>query len=94
MSRTTQWLRDAWAELILLRGGACEECGTFLGLEFAHVKKTKVNGMGRGKWRRYYDVVRHPRSYRLLCSRCHDRMDGRKARQRQADLPKWWRLGY
>lgn len=46
-------------------------------LQFAHIKKTKLNGMGRGINHRYYDIKNNPDSYILICKEQHDKMDGR-----------------
>lgn len=44
-------------------------------LQFAHVKRTKLNGRGRGRKERYYDVVKNPDCYILLTKDCHKRFD-------------------
>lgn len=58
-------------------GGVCqnEDCGSVLGLEFAHVKPTGLNGRGRGTPQRVHDIKRNPTHYRLLCRRCHMALD-------------------
>lgn len=58
----------------------CAGCGAsaegFLGdCQFAHVQPTELRGRSRGWERRYLDVLRHPASYRLLCTRCHNHHD-------------------
>ncbi|MCJ7608161.1 hypothetical protein MUP00_00625 [Candidatus Bathyarchaeota archaeon] len=55
------------------RGGHCEKPGcTRTGLlEWAHTRKTRVNGRARGMTVRAYDVLNHPRSYKLLCHKHH-----------------------
>jgi len=52
-------------------GGKCFKCGKKKDLEFAHIRKTGVSGRGRGQKARYYDIMNHPKSYRLLCDECH-----------------------
>lgn len=68
-------IRRRFAELRAKYGGKCvlqyEGCLVTERLEFAHVKDTGLNGEGRGSKRRYYDVLRHPRSYVLACKNCH-----------------------
>lgn len=76
------WLGKAWYSLIINFGGMCEECGSKLGLEFAHRLPTGLSGKGRGKDRRYYDILKHPLNYRLLCSSCHARYDGREKKEK------------
>jgi len=85
MSRTSLWLRRKWVKLIEEFGGVCQSCAGTEELEFAHVKPTGLKGNGRGKFHRYYDVLRHRRSYILLCMTCHDELDGRRPRQRQSE---------
>lgn len=48
-------------------------------LEFAHLpgKPTNLDGRGRGKPERYYDIKQHPECYVLLCVECHTELDGR-----------------
>lgn len=57
----------------------CWECGyndlLGVGLEFAHVKPTKLSGQGRGFYARYRDVLKNPDCYRLMCCDCHKRFD-------------------
>lgn len=56
-------------------GGECEECSTTSKLEFAHKETTGLNGWGRGRKERVYDVIKNPDKYRLLCKDCHKRYD-------------------
>jgi hypothetical protein len=62
------------------RGGKCETCSSAEGLDFAHVKKTKLSGAGggRGQGERYYDIKNNPESYLLLCKDCHHTVDHAK----------------
>jgi len=52
-------------------GGRCEECSTTENLEFAHKEPTGLDGRGRGRKERVYDVIKNPEKYRLLCRDCH-----------------------
>lgn len=72
-------------------GNRCAECGSTPSedfelnrLEFAHVVTTGLNGRGRGSAERYYDILKNPGAYRLLCRPCHRRFD----RERGPRLPK------
>lgn len=44
-------------------------------LEFAHIKPTGLCGRGRGLRNRYFDILRNPDCYQLMCSACHKWMD-------------------
>lgn len=55
--------------------GECEECGTVSGLEFAHKEPMELDGWGRGRKERVYDVMKNPNKYRLLCKDCHKEYD-------------------
>lgn len=44
-------------------------------LEFAHVRPTGLHGRGRGLQRRFFDILRHPDAYTLLCKKCHGLFD-------------------
>jgi DNA-directed RNA polymerase subunit RPC12/RpoP len=63
------------ADLREARGNQCRRCGSRVKLEFAHVKPTKVKGMGRGQQVRYGDIKRNPDAYELLCRDCHRAFD-------------------
>ena len=66
------WWRGEWVRLKRERGDRCEQCGAEWGLQFAHVRPTKLSGHnGRGFNHRVKDVREHPESYRLLCPTCH-----------------------
>lgn len=62
-------------------GGKCWNCGSIINLQFAHIKETELNGEGRGRHERYFDVKNHPDCYALLCggddgiSGCHRGFD-------------------
>jgi len=61
------------------RGNKCENCGKRgyvdkkgrPNLQFAHKEPTGLNGMSRGQTQRYYDILRNPDKYALLCKVCH-----------------------
>lgn len=72
---SSDWLRKKWNELIKEFGGKCLKCGREQDLHFAHIFPTGLNGMGRGKWRRYYDIKRNNNCYVQLCKECHSAMD-------------------
>ena len=59
------------------RGGKCTwtDCDATEALEFAHVKPTELKGRSRGRKERYYDIIKNPDSYRLLCHFHHKMMD-------------------
>jgi hypothetical protein len=79
MSRQNEWLKKKFKELKIQFGGKCQNelCSRESGLEFAHRHDhgTKLNGRGRGRRERYYDVKNHPDSYVLLCHGCHEHYD-------------------
>lgn len=54
-------------KLIKQFGGKCIICGSIKNLEFAHLKPTKLKGIGRGRKERYYDVLKNPDCYVLTC---------------------------
>lgn len=73
------WYRSRLNQLREARGNQCETCHrSLLVLHFAHVKPTALNGRGRGRNARIRDIERHPEAYRLVCKRCHFKMDGLK----------------
>ena len=59
------------------RGGKCEVpgCEETEELEFAHVKPTELKGRSRGRKERYYDIIKNPTCYRLICKGHHTMMD-------------------
>jgi hypothetical protein len=73
--RGRRWVRRLRARLRRQRRGRCRACGERRDLQFAHRRPTGLNGMGRGSIDRVLDVRRHPRSYVLLCARCHHAYD-------------------
>lgn len=70
-NRQNTWIAKKMVELRESRGNKCEVCGVTEGLEFAHVKETSLKGRGRGRKERYYDIIKNPESYKLVCSNCH-----------------------
>ena len=75
-NRTNRWIREKLDEL---KRGHCQICGNWSPRrEMAHVQPTGLNGLGRGRKERYYDYKKHPESYKLLCHKCHKKLDGRR----------------
>ena len=74
------WIVKKRAELIDSFGGKCDwpGCEETDDLEFAHVQETALVGRGRGRHERYYDILKNPESYRLLCFTHHKKMDDEK----------------
>lgn len=71
--------------LIYAFGGCCqaikengEICGSTERLELAHIEPTELEGRGRGRGERIYDVIRYPWSYKLFCHDCHVDYDDKK----------------
>jgi hypothetical protein len=73
------WYKGKMEELRQAWGGRCviglSGCWNKEGLEFAHVKPTKLNGRGRGQPQRYRDIVNNPDCYLLVCRACHAKAD-------------------
>jgi len=63
-------------KLIKQFGGKCIVCGKTTNLEFAHIKPTKLNGKGRGRKERYYDVLKNPDYYCLTCKEHNSFVEG------------------
>jgi hypothetical protein len=53
----------------------CSVAGCLEPVEFAHKNETGVNGRGRGKRKRFYDIVNHPECYLPLCHDHHKLYD-------------------
>lgn len=77
-----QWIKERRKLLIKAFGGCCQRiledgtiCGSKRRLEFAHKEKTKLSGRGRGRKERYYDILRYPWKYGLVCHECHNEFD-------------------
>lgn len=49
----------------------CSICGSHSQIEFHHVQPTQLEGKGRGRNARYYDIIKNPQSYKALCRSCH-----------------------
>ena len=50
-------------------------CSSTDRLEFAHLEKTTLEGSGRGRKERYYDIINNPDKYGYLCNRHHKAFD-------------------
>lgn len=81
-NRQTEWLKKSFKKLKMSFGNRCFECGLCLvdieDLQFAHVKKTNLNGCGRGRQQRYYDIIKNPDAYFLCCVVKHSEIDNTK----------------
>jgi len=66
-------------------GGKCFKCKSKKKLQFAHVRKTGLSGRGRGQKARYYDIMNHPKSYRLLCEDCHQKYERNEIKMEDDD---------
>lgn len=59
-------------------------------IQFAHIKdkptKLSKRGRGRGKNKRFWDIVAHADSYIPLCFRCHHNYDRRKTNNIPEDV--------
>ena len=73
------WIRRMFDNLKENQGGRCSKpgCGETENLEFAHLPGTTtgVKGPGRGRKERYYDIIKNPGSYVLLCKEHHRELD-------------------
>lgn len=60
-----------------LIGSRCVFCGSEEQLHAAHVAITQLSraGPGRGKKRRFKDVVQNLDAYRAMCAKCHRTFD-------------------
>jgi hypothetical protein len=74
-----RYLAKLRASLIERLGGKCVKCAALTPLEFAHLKKTPILRLrrGRGLKHRLLDVKKHIDKYCLMCDVCHDISDGR-----------------
>jgi len=82
------WIKRKRQELITQFGGKCQKCGSTQKLEFAHKEPTGLNGLGRGRKERYYDVIKNPEKYWLSCPDCHDEYDRDKGGKGSARTQK------
>ncbi len=74
-NRSNRWIIQAFRDLRIEFGNKCAYCGTRRQLQFAHIQPTGLNGTGRGRKERYYDIVNHKDSYVLLCRKHHKEYD-------------------
>ena len=74
-NQVNEWIKKRRKRLLEEWGGECLFCGSTEKLEFAHLKETELNGRGRGRKERLYDVIKHPDSYVLLCNKNHREFD-------------------
>jgi predicted restriction endonuclease len=77
-NKQNEFIRRKINELKELNGNKCKKkgCNEQYELQFAHIKPTELNGRGRGRKERYYDVIRNPTSYLLMCKDHHEMYDG------------------
>ena len=72
---TNQWIVVKFDALREEYGGVCsvEGCEAVSELHFAHIKPTPISEINRGRGRkeRYYDIINHRESYRLMCGFHH-----------------------
>ena len=69
MSYQSNYFRKKFQELRNYYGNKCFFCGQTYRLEFAHKRPTKLNGKGRGRQERYYDIKNNLDCYMLTCSK-------------------------
>lgn len=73
-----QWLRNLFGNKCMVLDDYHEGQ-----LEFAHIvdynplggREKHVKGEGRGLWKRYHDIKKHPDEYVLVCHYHHIRLD-------------------
>lgn len=68
-NESNKYIKRLKKKLLRQFGGKCVVCGTTDNLEFAHVKPTNLNGVGRGRKERYYDILKNPKCYALTCKK-------------------------
>lgn len=83
-NQPNKWIKKALQKLRKERGSKCEECGSTIALQFAHIKETELKGGGRGRKERYYDIVKNPECYKLFCGYCHREFDRKKRETERA----------
>lgn len=70
-----RYRRMRWDKLRIEFGNRCSIClghrCNNLNLQFAHIKPTLLNGMGRGLENRFYDILRNKSCYALMGAMCH-----------------------
>src|SRR2546427_384454 len=74
-NRQNVWIEKKMRKL--RRTFGCGRCGTHILIEFAHLTETKVNGKGRGRKERFYDILKHPEAYAPLCHEHHEMFDAK-----------------
>ena len=79
------WLNQKFDEPRQRFGGECARCGSQYDLQFAHVHDTGLTGSGRGKFKRYYNIINNLFSYILLCSYCHRQYDNERKTNNEMD---------
>jgi hypothetical protein len=65
------------SQLLQHYNNRCFFCGSTINLQFAHIRPTKINGQGRGRITRYYDIKNNLLKYELLCEECHTAYDSK-----------------
>jgi len=55
----------------------CSNCDSE-NIHFAHVKPTKLTGIGRGLNKRFYDIINNFDCYDTLCKLCHRELDKKR----------------
>lgn len=70
-----KWIKSAFKTLREEFGNKCFNCHRVRGLEFAHTAPTALNGRGRGRKERYYDIIQNRDKYVLACRICHHDLD-------------------
>ena len=74
-NQPNRFIKEKFEKLREEFGNKCHICNELYDLEFAHIKDTELSGRGRGRKERYYDIIKNKKSYKLLCSRCHELYD-------------------
>lgn len=73
-NRMNSWVKKEFQEL--RQNAKCAGSGPHFGrIQFAHVEKTKLEGMGRGRKERLMDIRKNPDKYVPLCEACHLEFD-------------------
>ena len=83
-NEANKWIKKARKKEIQKRGGKCKTrgCNRTKDLVFAHTRKTPIIDARKkgeaGRKERYYDVINHPKSYKLSCHEHNVKMDNRR----------------
>jgi hypothetical protein len=83
-NQPNEWIKQALKKLRKRYHDQCYFCQSTKDLEFAHITETNLSGRGRGRKERYYDVIKNPNSYLLLCKECHTKMDNGGTKENEA----------